>query len=264
MAHKQTEEATLEDLEQIFKKYGHKPQIAHGLAVALEDTTLSEPGKTITGEEEVRFLLRFLDQEYESPVAGEPYVKVVKRLLELLAQRELLYRMLEDQPHPLHRLIDFLGQHPPVERARGKVRDFLANAFDRRLLTRGDSWAARRSRERWSAHAALSWESLARALLHYQMFVQLESFVENKVYEAIPVLFEVVVEQVGEENAYWIEGLVRWRWDEDSRRINARYVAEAFLLAGSDTRWLRLLFDLAQAYLDEYRERYPLEELRTT
>ena len=239
VAPKKSEDATIEDLEQIFKKHGHKPQIALGLAVAARNVW------SPIWKERIEFLLTLLEQnyypdradlEYEVPLAGEIRAEVVSQLVEIPGAAEWICG---DQ---LQRLVDFLGRHPPLEGVRGKVKTFLAT-FNRFKVQRLTS-------------VPLDWESLTQALLRYQMFDELGLLVKNRIYDAIPALLEAVVEQVGERSFALVYNLVIDGWE------NEHCVAVAFQKVGDDSRALKFLLNLAQAYIDEHGESYPIDDPR--
>jgi len=172
---KKLEDATVEDLKRIFEEHGHKPQIALGLAVAARTVWMPNPWV------KVEFLFNFLDQEYSFdppdifPLGGEIYAEVVRQLLEA----DSSFGLSEEYSQ---RLVDFLGRYPPIEGIRGKVKEFLARRATELTGSRG-------------LVIPRLWESIARALLRYQAFDVLGELVNKGVYDAIPALFEVVVEQ---------------------------------------------------------------------
>lgn len=280
MAPKKLKDVTLEDLEGLFETDGYKPQLAHGLAVAArtvhcrtrepDEFQISFDGRKAEFDvRKIRFLLAFLGEYDESSLAEEIYIEVISQLLGMsdwLFTPELaLAGMYLASQYPLQ-LIDFLGQRPPFEGLRGKVKDFLRKISDVRLTAEGSVWWAKNC----PALATLPWEPLVQALLCYQIFDRLGYISRNRIYAAIPPLFEAVVEQMGEVRRaedpskgptkevrrVWAMPLVfgGWRAIVDTSRV--------FRLVGSDTRALRLLIDLSQAYIDQHGTHYPTEELQ--
>lgn len=185
------------------------------------------------------FLTEVLEDEY--PELGEQiYKEVVDHFLEIA---ESIRDRHSNLPMYLwvdttQRLLVFLGENPPIPKLRGRIRDFL-RAVIAFLLKDIDK------------------ASLALALLRYQMFDELESFVENGVYEAIPPLFEAVVERMGEGYAHIARRLVRGGW-ANKCGDDAYYVVNGFKLVRSDARALYLLLDLATAHIDKYGGPYKL------
>lgn len=169
------------------------------------------------------FLTDVLEDEF--PELGEQiYKEVVDHFLEIAELRRDRHT---DLPKYLwddtsQRLLVFLGKNPPIPKLQKRVRSFLqaVTVF---------------------LHGEIDKKSLTRALLNYQMFDELKQLVKERVYDAIPPLFEAVVEQVGEENAHIILDIVRF----GTQRLSL--IGEAYLLVGSDSRVLRLLIKLSQA-----------------
>lgn len=182
------------------------------------------------------FLTDVLEDEFLE-LGQQIYKEVVDYFLEIA---ELSRDRHTDLPKYLwgdttQRLLVFLGKNPPIPRLQKRVRNFLqaVTVF---------------------LHGEIDRRSLTRALLNYQMFDELKQLVKERVYDAIPPLFEVVVEQVDEENAYCVVCLVMSGWHVPQA------VGKAFQLVGDDSRILRLLIDLSQAYLSEHGKPYPLEK----
>lgn len=243
VAREELKDATVEDLEQIFKEHGHKPQIAHGLAVAAR--YVESPNLRV----KVKFLLSFLDQEYDLdplfifPSAGEIYAEVIRQLADAEGVLSGVH---------LWRLLDFLGRHPPIEGIRGKVKELLVVS---RRRVKESTYLDR-------PPIPHLWETLARALLRYQLFDVLEVLVQQRVYDAIPALYDAVVEQIAGDGSrkqapaqILVAELMLGGWRHATAQIGT-----AFRLVGSDARALYLLLDLSTAYIDEHGKPYKLPE----
>ena len=194
------------------------------------------------------FLAEVLEDEY--PELGEQiYKEAVDFFLEIarLTERDGLPDLFWVSTS--NRLFAFLGKNPPIEGLRGQIRNFLLRMATYPVKPRCRPDLKPPIEEEWDNTA------YARALLRYQMFDELERLVEDRVYEAIPPLFEAVVEQVHREKAnIYVEALVLngWRAVVD--------IGPALKRVGSDARALYLLLDLATAFIDEHRRPYELAE----
>lgn len=203
------------------------------------------------------FLTEVLEEEY--PELGELIYK--EAVEEFLAIAEMVRKPPLGLPmyvwvDTTQRFLTFLSKNPPLSELQKRVRDFL-----RAVLI-------------WDRPAETDRALLTQALLRYQMYDELERFVENRVYEAIPVLFEAVVEQMGRGH-YWTSRagrLVQRGWGPCAKGFELVHegdweavehlltLGRAFRSVRKDSRVLGLLLDLATAYIDEYGRPYELPE----
>lgn len=260
--------ATLVDLEQILQDYGGCPEIVYAVAAATRyvDRVSSSDCPALNRSVpivKVGFLLGLLGHT-QGLLGGEDVsatwedkveainAEVVDQLIGL--QDELF---VTSEGGVLHYLISFLGEHEPFEGISDGVRRFLYEVVVGFIKAWGHSCygSSSGSQPALAVPSPDDWEVLAKALLRYEMFAPLRMLVRRNVYDILPALFEGVRERVDRSLAF-VDLLVRYGWSSDG----SEHVVKAFREI-SDARVLRLLLDLAQAYMDEYGKPFSASRL---
>jgi hypothetical protein len=267
--------ATLDDLRAILEEYGDRPAIVLGVAVAVKDARSGEESK-------VRFLVDLLDYVHRDlcqreiadddsmislhlgVISHKVCIEVVDQLLE---QRSCLFNLLSEHSFPLRNLLRFLGEYPPLDGLRSKVRDLLDQVAGECVVAKAGNpgSVAIAGYPKLAGIYPVHMGLVVHALLCYQMFDQLKSLVKERVYEAIPMLANVVRWQLVVSGMHKasakaaVVDVVRRGWGGVTR--NTSHVAVAFRCIGDDSRVLRLLFNLAQAHIREWGLCYPVERL---
>jgi len=247
---KSVRNASLEDFERLRDEYGHLEEVAFGLVAGFEWVRQTGIPQDTKVEDRLAFLSWFLEREYQE-LSHEIYSAVVTQIIDLFERGAITRSKIQRCWHWEDKLVSFLASHEPLEGMRGRVNSYLRN------VARNWLYVVPKLYPQLDGKNHL--ENVVRNLLRYKDFEEVkELFVDPKVYAAIPALFEAVVKQVGEGDAYWLKDLVLWGW----RDMADSYIAAAFRLVGDDTRTLRLLLDLSQAHIDEHGRHYPTEELQ--